>query len=100
MDDHKQIRLFVAPQTKAVLEKRRLGDEEIQKTLFEAEKTGKKFIHPDTNHFLAGLRQGAVSVWVEYSPRDDGFEIHKAYQYRLTISAWDLKTGSSRSDPI
>ncbi len=100
MDDHNPVRLFITPEVRAVLEERRLRDEDIQKTLFEAEKSGNKFIHPDTNHFLAGLRQGAVSVWVEYSPREDGFEIHKAYQYRLTISAWDLKTGSARSDPI
>lgn len=100
MDDYKRIRLFIAPEIKAVLEKRRLKDEDIQKTLSEAEKTGKKFVHPENNHFLAGLRQGAVSVWVEYRPREDGFEIHKAYQYRLTISAWDLKTGRTRSDPV
>ena len=100
MDDHKQIRLFVAPEIKSLLEKRRLKDEDIQKTVFTAEKTGKKFVHPDNHHFLAGMRQDAVSVWVEYSPREDGFEIHKAYQYRLTISAWDLKTGNARSDPI
>lgn len=100
MDDHNQVRLLIAPEVRAVLEKRRLNDEDVQKTLLEAEKTGKKFIHPDTNHFLAGLRQDAVSVWVEYSPREDGFEIHKAYQYRLKISAWDLKKGITRSDPI
>ncbi|WP_419659148.1 uncharacterized protein Dvar_80310 [Desulfosarcina variabilis str. Montpellier] len=100
MDDHRQMHLFIAPEVNAVLEKRRLGKEDIQKTLFEAEKTGKKFVHPDNAHFLAGMRQGAVSVWVEYSPREDGFEIHSAYQYRLTLSAWDLKKGQTRSDPI
>jgi hypothetical protein len=100
MDDHNQVRLFIAPEIKAVLEKRRLKEEDLKKTLFEAEKTGKKFVHPDTNHFLSGMRQGTVSIWVEYSPREGGFEIHKAYQYRLTISAWDLKTGNSLSDPV
>jgi glutamate synthase (NADPH) small chain len=100
MNDHRQINLIIAPEIKAVLEKRRLGDEDIQKTLFEAEKTGNKFVHPDSSHFLAGMRQDAVSVWVEYSPREDGFEIHSAYQYRLTVSAWDLKNGKTRSNPI
>ncbi|GAB6908135.1 conserved hypothetical protein [Desulfosarcina cetonica] len=98
MEEHKQIRLFIAPDVRAELEKRRLGDEEIQKTLAEAEKTGKKFVHPATGHFLAGARQNTVSVWVEYAPREDGFDIHKAYQYRLEIFAWDLKTGKTRGD--
>ena len=100
MDDPRQIRLFIAPEIRTELENRRLTDEEIKKTLSETEKTGKKFVHPDNGHFLAGVRQDAVSVWVEYSPRDGGFEIHKAYQYRLTVSAWDLKTGSRRSEPV
>ena len=96
MDSHKQIRLFVTREIRSTLEKRRLTDEEIQKILFEAEKTGKKFVNTQSGHFLAGIRYGATSVWVEYSPREDGFEIHKAYQYRLQISSWDLKTGRTR----
>lgn len=100
MDTTTEIRLFIDPEVRAVLDKRRLSDADIQKTLAGAEQTGKKFVHPQTNHFLAGMRQDAVSIWVEYSPREDGFEIHNAYQYRLTISAWDLKTGRTRSDPI
>ena len=98
MEAYKQIRLFVNPAVRAELDQRRLGDEEIQRTLSEAEKTGKKFVHPVTGHFLAGVRQDGVSVWVEYAPREDGFEIYKAYQYRLEIDAWDLKTGNTRGD--
>ena len=100
MDDHRIIRLFIDPETRAVLEERRLKDEDLQKTISEAENTGNKFIHPGNNHFLAGMRQGSVSVWVEYALREDGFEIYKAYHYRLTISAWDLKTGQARSAPV
>ncbi len=96
MDDHKQIRLFVDPGVRAVLEKRRLRDEDLRKTLFEAEQTGKKFVHPRTGHFLAGMRQGKVTVWAEYSPREDGFEIYSAYEHRVEISSWDYGTGSKR----
>jgi glutamate synthase (NADPH) small chain len=96
MDDCKQIRLFVGPDVKAVLEKRRLKDEELQKTVSQAEKTGQKFVHPLTGRFLAGVRQGSATVWVEYGPREDGYEIYSAYQHRVEISAWDFKTGHTR----
>jgi len=96
MEDQNQIHLFVTPEVRAVLESRRLRDEDIRKTISESEQTGKKFVHPETGHFLAGVRQGPVTVWVEYSPSKDGFEIFKAYQHRVKIAAWDLKTGSTR----
>ena len=96
MDDHKPFRLYVGPEVRAVLESRRLKDEDLQKTLLQAEQTGRKFIHPKTGRYLAAARQGSVTVWVEYGPREDGYEIFSAYQHRVEISAWDLKTGTTR----
>ena len=98
MDEYKQVRLVVSPEVRAVLDSRRLNDEELQKTIFHAEKTGKKFIHSKTGRFLAGLRQDSVTVWVEYVPKDGGYQIYTAYQYRVRICAWDLKTGRRLSD--
>lgn len=96
MDDHKQIRLFVDPAVRVVLEERRLKDEEIQKTLFEAEKSGQKFAHPGTGRFLASARQQSVTVWVEYGPREGGYEVYSAYQHRVEVAVWDFKTGSTK----
>ncbi len=96
MGEHRQIRLFVEPEVRAVLDGRRLKDEDLQRTLSEAEQTGSKFFHPKTGHFLAGVRQNAVTVWVEYGPHEDGFEIYSAYQHRLEVAAWDYGTGKTR----
>jgi glutamate synthase (NADPH/NADH) small chain len=96
MDDHKLIRLFVEPEISALLEKHGLKDEDLQKTIYEAEQTGKKFVHPGNGHFLAGVRQQSVTVWVEYGPRAEGYEIYGAYLHRVKISAWDFKTGRTR----
>ena len=96
MEDSKPIRLFVDSEIRILLEKRRLEDEDLQKTISEAEQTGKKFIHPQTGHFLAGVRQGSVTIWVEYGARQDGYEIYSAYNHRVEVFAWDLKTGRTR----
>ncbi|BBO85732.1 hypothetical protein DSCO28_62980 [Desulfosarcina ovata subsp. sediminis] len=98
MENDKRVRLFVDSAVRKELEQRRLSDEEIQRTISLSEKTGKKFVHPVTGHFLAGARQDKVTIWVEYAPREDGFDIYKAYQYRLEVFAWDLKTGNTRGD--
>ena len=96
MESHKQVRLFVEPEVRNILEKRRISDKEIQKTLFAAEHTSQKFVHSKNGHFLAGVRQKNVSIWVEYSPIDNGYEIFNAYQYRAKILAWDFKSGHTR----
>ena len=96
MEDSKPIRLFVDSEIRILLEKRRLEDADLRKTISEAEKTGKKFIHPQTGHFLAGVRQGSVTIWVEYGVRQDGYEIYSAYNHRVEVFAWDLKTGRTR----
>jgi hypothetical protein len=96
MSDHEKIRIFVDPEVRAVLERRRLKEEDLQKTVSEAERTGRKFVHPRTGRFLACVRQDSVTVWVEYGPQDEGFEIYSGYQYRLEVAAWDFKTGRTR----
>lgn len=96
MDSHKQVLLVVEPEVGVILQKRRISNEDIQKTLFAAERMGKKFVHSENSHFLAGVRHKNVTVWVEYSPGDNGYEIFNAYQYRAKISAWDFKTGHTR----
>ncbi|PKN23889.1 MAG: hypothetical protein CVU64_23415 [Deltaproteobacteria bacterium HGW-Deltaproteobacteria-21] len=96
MGDHRRIRLFIDPEVRMVLEERRLKEEDLQRTLSEAEQTGKKFVHPHTGHFLAGVRQGSVTVWVEYSRHEDGFKVHRAYQHRVEVTAWDYKTGRTK----
>ena len=89
MEAHQKLKLFISPEVKAVLERRRLKEEDIQKTIWEAEQTGRKFAHHRTGHLLAGARPYFVTVWVEYTPLNDGFEIHSAYQHRVKITGED-----------
>lgn len=96
MDSYKQILLFVESKVRVVLEKRRISDEDIQQAVSEAERTNQKFVHSENGHFLAGVRQKNVSMWVEYRPVDNGYKILNAYQHRAKISAWDFKSGRTR----
>ena len=86
MDDYQQIKLIIEPETEVLLEKRRLKHQDIQKTIYRAEQTGEKFVHPETGHYLAGVRPYFVTVWVEYGPHEDGFVVFSAYQHRVKIT--------------
>lgn len=86
MEDHPLIRLKIAPELSAVLDKRRLKEADICNTIFQAEQTGQKFVHPHTGNFLAGVRPYFVTVWVEYRPLGDGYEVLSAYQHRVKIT--------------
>ena len=87
MAAHRKIRLYLSKELRDVLEARRITEEDVQKTIVQAEATGRKFVHPRTGRFLAGVRPYFVTFWVEYSAKDEGFEVHSAYQHRVKITS-------------
>lgn len=80
---HRAIRLFITPEAAPLLERRRILEEDIQKTILHAETTGQKLVHPQNGHYLAGFRPHNAFFWVEYMPREDGFLILNAYTHRM-----------------
>ena len=87
MEAYQEVRLHISEDVRGVLEERRITEEDVQKTIFQAETAGKKFVHPQTGRFLAGVRPYFVTFWVEYSPAGDGYEVHTAYQHRVKITS-------------
>lgn len=86
MEGTQLLKLFISPKIKAILESRRLKEEDLHETIRNAERTGQKFEHIRTGHFLAGFRPYFVTVWVEYTPRDGGYEIHGVYHHRVKVT--------------
>lgn len=86
MESNQPLKLFISQEIKAKLESLRLKEEDIQKTIRHAEQTGQKFEHLKTGHFLTGLRPYFITVWVEYTPRDGGYEVHSVYHHRVKVT--------------
>jgi hypothetical protein len=68
--------------------KRRAGaelilEEDIGAVIEECERTGRKLLHTGTNRFTGHLQRGIITYWVEYEPREDGFEVFNAYCHRM-----------------
>ena len=51
----------------------------------EAEQGGQKLTHPKTGHSLAFFRPYKAVFWVEYTPSDQGYQVHKAYSHRMEV---------------
>jgi hypothetical protein len=87
MEEHRQVSLIISPEVRAILDERRLVDEDLQKTIFAAEQTGGKFVHPrEEDRFLAGMRPYFVTVWVDYTTTPQGYVVHTAYKHRVKVT--------------
>ena len=83
--EHRQIVLRISPDVAAVLESRRILEEDIQKVIQHAEGDGCTFCHPDSGYILASYRPYQATFWVVYSPAADGFTVHNAYAHRMEV---------------
>ena len=85
MEQHRQIKLIMSPEVAQMLEQRRILEEDVQKVILEAEQGGQKLTHPKTGHSLAFFRPYKAAFWVEYTPSDQGYQVHKAYSHRMEV---------------
>jgi NADPH-dependent glutamate synthase beta subunit-like oxidoreductase len=82
---YESIQLIIPAEVQDLLERRQILVEDIQQVIEYAERTGKKLVNKTTGHFLAYYKPGAVTYWVEYTPAEQAYFIHKAYSHRMEI---------------
>jgi Fe-S oxidoreductase len=80
------VKLVIRPDVRKILEKRRILDEDLQQVIHEAESSGSSLVHSRTGHRKACSRPYRATIWVEYSPTHEGYEIHNAYSHRMAVS--------------
>ncbi|MEG2212774.1 MAG: (Fe-S)-binding protein, partial [Clostridiales bacterium] len=68
-----------------LLEQRLILIEDIAAVVEQAEQSGYKLIRPGVGHYIAHLRRGIVTYWVEYSITAEGYLIHNAYSHRIQL---------------
>ncbi|MEG6616171.1 FAD-dependent oxidoreductase [Peptococcaceae bacterium 1198_IL3148] len=85
MASYEKIKLYIDEDVQQLIRQRFILKEDIQKTIESAEKSGEKFINPDTGRFLAGHRNENITYWVEYAANNDGFRIYNAYCHRMHL---------------
>jgi hypothetical protein len=69
----------------ALLDERHILDEDIKQVIAAAESTGVKLYQPDGDRCLAKLQTENATFYVEYSPAEEGYQIHTAYFHKSEI---------------
>lgn len=81
---YKSIKLIKSEYVNELIEQRYLTDEDLQIVIHRGETTGEKLYQEESNRFLARSNYIPV-IYAEYTPLDDGYEVHRAYGHRSKI---------------
>ena len=84
-DGAADVALILSPEVDAILDSRRILEENVRGVIRQAENGGSRFCHGDNGHRLAMQRQGHVTFWVDYSASEDGYVVHNAYAHRMEV---------------
>jgi len=77
--------LIVSPEVQALMEKRMILLEDVERVIARAEASGEKIEDRTTGHLVASHRPVNVTYWVEYSVDASGIVIHNAYSHRMEV---------------
>jgi glutamate synthase (NADPH/NADH) small chain len=85
MQETERITLIIAPEVAQLLEQRRILAEDVQRVIYEAQKSGSVVVHPQTGRLKACHRPYRATIWVEYSSAPEGYVVHTAYSHRMEV---------------
>jgi Fe-S oxidoreductase len=77
--------IHISPAAEALLQKRRILDDDIRRVLHQATMGGSSFCHGGDSKRLASARLGPVTFWVEYRILEGVFHIDRCWSHRMTI---------------
>lgn len=80
------IKLQVTTEVKRLLEERHILEDEVKQVIYHAETESEKLYQPGVNRYLAKLRLGKATFYVEYSIEDGNYIVQSAYAHKAEIS--------------
>ena len=81
-----EIKLELSDEVKQLLEERHILEDEVKKVVDHAETEGEKLYQPEANRYLAKLRIGQASFYVEYSIEEGNYTVHSAYAHKAEVT--------------
>lgn len=80
------VRLDISEPVAALLEERRILEDDLRQVIFRSKEDGRCFIHGDDGRRIASAELGEVTFWVEYREERDVFTVLKAWSHRMRIA--------------
>ena len=79
------VKLLIAADVLDIMEGRMILLRDLQRLVFEAERTGHRILNPKSGRYTASMKPGLVTYWAEYSAEGRAFRIHNSYSHRLEV---------------
>ena len=80
-----EIKLELSDEVKQQLEDRHILEDEVKQVINNAETAGEKLYQPDENRYLAKLRIGEATFYVEYAIEGDKYVVNSTYAHKAEI---------------
>lgn len=80
-----EIKLQVSSEVKQLLEERHILEDEVRQVIHHAETGGDKLYLPDENRYLAKLRIGKATFYVEYAIEQGSYIVGSAYAHKAEM---------------
>lgn len=77
--------IVITPPITALLEERRILEDDIRGVLAQVSGGGSSFIHKTSGQRLASAKLGEVTFWVSYKPTGNAIHIDRCWSHRMTI---------------
>jgi Fe-S oxidoreductase len=88
-DPKGNLRLVISASVAALLEERRILEDDIRGVLLNAAGLGSSFVHNASGQRLASARLGEVTFWVSFRHIDRAYHIDRCWSHRMTIGRGD-----------
>lgn len=69
----------------AMLEERRILEDDIRKVLYQTKQEGSSLVHGEDGSRIASAKLGQVTFWVQYKEDNDLFTIQRCWSHRMTV---------------
>ena len=89
----KRPQLFMSKEIGEKLHKEKILEDDIIDVIDFCERTGRKILIPELDHFIGYCEIGHMTCWAEYSPENGGHRIHNAYSHRMKIELEEVWHG-------
>jgi heterodisulfide reductase subunit C len=86
-----ELTLAIAEPVAALLEERRILEDDIRRVLFQSNELGAYFVHGADGRRIASAHLGEVTFWVEYRQVGDTFQIDRGWSHRMVIGRGEKK---------
>lgn len=81
-----ELKLNLSDEIKKLLEERHIAEDEVKMTIHHAETEGDKLYQPGASRYLARLKIGKATFYVEYALEGDRYVVRTAYAHKAEIT--------------